>query len=437
MKSDFTHIGHAMIIEEYEAKSLVRTTRTSLFSWAEVYLNPYQGCEHDCVYCDGKAEGYYMHDDFGQRIRVKKNAPELLETYFKKQGFFPINREKTSTLTDYFPDLKKSADSTGKGKFILFIGGGVCDVFQSAEKEIKMTRKLLQLAYDYKIPVYFLTKSNLILRDLDLLKKINEDSYACACFTITLADEQEQKIFEPNASTTHERFEAVEKLREEGIHSGVYFYPTLPFIGDTAENMTSIYKTSKEVGAEFIYCWGLTLKPGRNKNQFMNTVQKHFPEYYPKYKELYGNEDKYGNLDSKKFEELELVWPEIRGYKLGYELGLDYSPTRYVPEGRINSNLKLTELLHRLAYLKSFFVKGSRYEIKQLNRSARLLNDLSLDFSAMDNLDYQKLDIDKIVLPYIEEYASSGKSKVLEELEKLSYDSASKYLKSKKDICLN
>ena len=95
-----------MIIEEYDAKSLVRTARTS--------LNPYQGCEHDCVYCDGKSENYYMHDDFGQRIRVKKNAPELLELYFKKQGFFPVNREKTSTLVDYFPNLRESADSSRK-----------------------------------------------------------------------------------------------------------------------------------------------------------------------------------------------------------------------------------------------------------------------------------------------------------------------------------
>ena len=81
-----------MIIEEYEAKTLVRTSKTSLFSWAEVYLNPYQGCYHDCVYCDGKAEGYYMHEDFGTRIKVKKNAPDLLEAYLKKKGFFPINR---------------------------------------------------------------------------------------------------------------------------------------------------------------------------------------------------------------------------------------------------------------------------------------------------------------------------------------------------------
>ena len=169
-----------MIIEEYEAKTLIRTSKPSLFSWAEVYLNPYQGCYHDCVYCDGKSEGYYMHDDFGTRIRVKKNAPELLENYIRKKGLFPVNREKTSTLVDYFPSLKKLADTRKIAKFVLFIGGGVCDVYQPAEKETRMTRKLLEIACDYKLPVFFLTKSNLIIRDLDLLKAINEESYACA-----------------------------------------------------------------------------------------------------------------------------------------------------------------------------------------------------------------------------------------------------------------
>ena len=229
-----------MIIEEYEAKSLVRTARTSLFSWSELYLNPYQGCYHDCKYCDGKAEGYYMHDDFAKRIRVKKNAPQLLEQYIKKLGFIPINRKKTSTLIDHFPELKESVGYNFPGKSVIFIGGGVCDVYQPAEEEVKMTRKLLQIAYDYKFPDFILTKNNLILRDLDLLKKINEDSYVCACFTITLSDEETQKIFEPRASTTNERFEAVKKLREEGIHSGVYCYPALPFIGDTDENLLGI-----------------------------------------------------------------------------------------------------------------------------------------------------------------------------------------------------
>jgi len=420
-----------MIIEEYDAKSLVRTSRTSLFSWAEVYLNPYQGCYHDCVYCDGKSEGYYMHDDFGTRIKVKKNAPDLLEKYLKKRGFFPINRKKTSTLVDYYPKLRDSADTKNIGKFVLFIGGGVCDVYQPAEEEVRMTRRLLEIADDYRIPVCFLTKSDLVLRDLDLLKKINEETFASVSFTITLANDETQKIFEPNASSSSKRFEALNILRKNGIHSGVYCYPSLPFIGDTDQNIGAIYRKAKEVNAEFIYCWGLTLKPGRNRNQFMSTIQQHFPNLYPKYEKLYGNNDKYGVLDHKVFEEFHLIWPEIRGYKYGYELDLDYTAKRYVPEGRIQSNLKVAELLHRLAYLKSFFIKSSKNEIRQLNNSAKIINELEIDISKLPETRLAKLGVDKIIYPYINEFLREGKSTQLKQFEKEAYNSVNRYLESK------
>ncbi len=417
-----------MIVEEYEAKSLVRTARTSLFSWSELYLNPYQGCYHDCKYCDGKAEGYYMHDDFADRVRVKKNAPQLLENYIKKLGFIPINRKKTSTLIDHFPELKDSASSNLPGKSVIFIGGGVTDVYQPVEEKVRMTRKLLQIAYDYKFPVFILTKNNLVLRDLDLLKKINEESYVCASFTITLADEEKQKIFEPRASTTNERFEAVKILREEGIHSGVYCYPSLPFIGDTDENILGIYTRAKEVGAEFVYCMGLTLKPGKNKVEFMKTLQNHFPELFPKYKLLYGNENKYGALDREQFKKMALIWPEIKGYKFGYELNLDYTSKRYVPEGRITSNLEISEILHRIAYLKSFFIKSSSSERKELNEAATFFITSNKDISKLSDVENSKLSIGNSVRSYVEEYLSNGKSKSLEELEKQAYDSVCEYL---------
>ncbi|MFW9852668.1 MAG: radical SAM protein [Candidatus Thorarchaeota archaeon] len=420
-----------MIVEEYDAKTIIRSSKTSLFTWSEAYLNPYQGCYHDCKYCDGKSEGYYMHDDFGERVKVKRNTPYLLEQYLKKQNFFPINREKTSTLIDYFPNLKNLAASKTPGKPILFIGGGVCDVYQPVEKEVKMTRRLLQIAHDYKMPVSFLTKNNLILRDIDLLKKINEDSYASASFSITLADEKTQKIFEPRASTTQERFDAIKILRDEGVHSGVYFYPTLPFIGDTDENMKSIYKQASEVGAEFVYCWGLTLKPGRNKIEFMNTINENFSDLLPKYTKLYGNEDKYGNLDSEVFNEYGLIWPEIKGYKLGYELGLDYTAKRYVPEGRISFNIKITEILYRIAYLKSFFVKSSKYEINRINQASVIINSTKKDVSKMDEKDLMRIGIDKIVFEYIFEFTEKNESTHLKILETEAYDSVCKYLESK------
>ncbi len=417
-----------MIIEEYNAKTVIRTSTPGLFSWSEVYLNPYQGCSHDCKYCDGKSEGYYMHEDFGERIRVKVNAPHLLEQYLRKKGFIPFRREKTSTLVDFIPSLKEGAQLTQPGKFILFIGGGVCDVYQPAEAQVEMTRKLLQIAYDYQFPVSILTKNRLVLRDLDLLKKINEDTHARCSFTITLADEKIQSIFEPKASTTQERFEAIKTLRKEGIHSGVYFYPVLPFIGDTDENMHAIYEKAKRVRAEFVYCWGLTLKPGRNKQEFLLTVKKYLPSLLSKYQKLYGNNNKYGNVDQNQFKKMGLVWPEIKGYKLGYEYRLPYTAERYVPEGRIAMNLRVSAVLIKIAYIKRYLLHNSQSDVCPLYQASRFLESHQKGISEITPEERETLPIAEEVYPYILEIIKEKKSRYLEKLEEKAYKAVSDQL---------
>ncbi|MCG3222762.1 MAG: radical SAM protein [Candidatus Heimdallarchaeota archaeon] len=418
-----------MIIEKIKTKTLVRKSGVSLFSWGEVTLNPYQGCYHNCSYCDGYSEGYYMHDDFSERIKVKTNAPYLFEQFLKKEGFIPINREKTSTLMDYIPSLKEKKDYNHPPKYIIFLGGGVCDVYQPAEKEIKLTRKLLQVAYDYSMPVFILTKNAYVLRDLDILKKINEDTYACVNFTITLADEDAQKAFEPRASTSQERFEAIKKLREEGIHSGVFFYPTLPFIGDKEENIKSIYQQAKNVGAEFIYCWGLTLKPGRNKRHFFNSLEKYNPDLLPKYERLYGNNDKYGNWDYEQFKELGLIMPEVLGYRTGYKLGINYTAERYVPEGRIETNLKLSELFIKIAYLKRSILHNTQSEVKRFSEAVKFFETFQKDISKLSDEEIRKFPISRHVLPYAVEYIEEKKSHYLDSLEKKSYEYVCNLLK--------
>ena len=173
-----------MAIERYEAKSLVRQGHPSLFSWADVYLNPYQGCSHDCRYCYGKSEGYYMHEDFAGWTRVKTNAPELLRQYLKRKGFAASGTMRQKGLFD-----------TGEQppKFTLGIGGGVCEVYQPAEAELGITRSLLEIAADYRFQVALLTKNVGVLRDLDLLERINRISHAACSFTITLASDRQQR----------------------------------------------------------------------------------------------------------------------------------------------------------------------------------------------------------------------------------------------------
>ncbi len=247
-----------MIVEKISVKSVVRKCRIDDWWWSEASLNPYQGCWHDCKYCDGKSENYHMHADYGTRIKGKINAPQLLERFFRKENFLPVNRQTTSTLVDFFPDIKGMVPQN-KGKFIFGIGGGVCDVYQPAEKKLNITRKLLKIIYDYDFPLFLLTKNKLVLRDIDLLKKIQTRSYANVSFSITLADEKTQKLIEPNCSPTYERFDALKRLRKAGIHAGVFLLPVLPWIGDTDENMRKIFEMAKEADVEFVVVGGLTL----------------------------------------------------------------------------------------------------------------------------------------------------------------------------------
>lgn len=410
-----------MIIEEYHAKTVMRKSNPSLFAWSEAYLNPYQGCFHDCKYCDGKSEFYRMHDDFGTRIRLKVNAPHLLEQFLsRRKGLIPVNRS-SSKKTRLFLDKGKIT----KAGFILFIGGGVCDVYQPAEKKVKLTRKLLQLAYDYNVPVNFLTKNTLVLRDLDLLKEINKETYASVNLTITHADDSIQAIFEPGASSSTERFEAVKLLRKEGIYSGIYFYPPLPFIGDTDENMTAIFDKAREINAEFVYVWSLTLKPGRNKRSFMETIKEHFPHLYPKYKQLYSNNNKYGTLDYKKLKPLGLNYPEIKAFKFNYEYKIPYAAKRYIPPGRLHvkSNLFLSEILLKIAYLKSCIIQERNQEAHKINKAAMKLENLAKDVFKMNKNEFKTQMIPIEAEPYIIDYFVNQKSTLLSETEKEAYDS--------------
>jgi len=370
------------MIEEFEAKSLVRDGNPSLFSWADVYLNPYQGCAHDCRYCDGKSEGYYLHSDFATRIRVKSNAPVLLESELRRRGFVPQARARLAPADAYQTELVPSRP----GKLILGIGGGVCDVYQPAEEQVRMTRRLLEIAADFCLPVALLTKNVLVLRDLDLLKRINDQSFAVCNFTITLADDAHQRLFEPGASSTSERFEAIRTLWQAGIHSGIYFCPVLPLIGDTEANMNSIYDQAVAAGAEFVWCGGLTLKPGRNRQEFFSLLQAEFPSLLPAYERLYGNDDRYGTPDPHVARALKLTDPECRGFRLGFERGLRRCAERYVPDGRPAANLRAAEFLLRVAFARRLSAAVSPFETRALDTAARLLEDADAGFKLPDLL---------------------------------------------------
>lgn len=401
-----------MILEQYRAKSLIRH-----FAYTnDIFFNPYQGCYHDCVYCRGKSDDYYLHEGFGDRIRVKINAPELLEKYFQSKGHFSSSNTHV-TLDDFFSPSNNVIPSTKQpSKFMLFIGGGVCDVYQPAEKEFELTRQLLQHAHEYNFPVTIITKSDLVLRDLDLLQKINKGSYVSVSVTITFADDEIREIFEPRSSSTQERYSALTILRKSGIHGGIYFVPVLPWIGDTEENMHSIYRMAKSSGAEYIVCGGLSLKPGKYKEDFMNTIKEHFPSLYSKYVQLYGNNNKYGYPDSSYVQKMGVIDPALKGYKMCKDYNLPYMIPRYIQQGLIEENVKWAESLYEIAHLKEYILRGSWREVSDFRKSSAIVEVLSKPLTKMSRGEIQTLPVPKIASIHILELATKGKSTYLEKL---------------------
>ena len=222
-------------------------------------MNIYRGCTHGCIYCDSRSKCYGFTHEF-EDIEVKQNAPELLEKALRSK------RKKCMIGT-----------------------GSMCDPYMHCEDTLKLTRRCIEIIDHYEFGLAIQTKSNKILRDLDLLKSINKKTKCVVQITLTTYDESLCKIIEPNVCTTKERVEALKVLRDNGIPTVVWLSPILPFINDTEDNIKGILDYCVEAGVYGIICFGmgLTLREG-NREYFYNALDKHFPGMKQKYHDRYG-----------------------------------------------------------------------------------------------------------------------------------------------------
>lgn len=223
-------------------------------------INIYRGCTHGCIYCDSRSRCYHMNHAF-EDIEVKSNAIDLLEkTLMKKRSKAMIG---TGAMTDPYIPL---------------------------DMKLKNTRKALEIIDKYDFGVAIQTKSASILRDLDLLKRINEKSKVVVEMTFTTYDEKLCKILEPNVSTTKERFEVLKIMRDNKIPTVVWLSPILPFINDTEDNLNGILNYCIEAKVYGIICFnmGLTLREG-NREYFYHKLDENFVGLKEKYIKTYGN----------------------------------------------------------------------------------------------------------------------------------------------------
>ena len=223
-------------------------------------INLYRGCSHGCIYCDSRSKCYHMDHEF-EDIEVKENAIDLLEDALKRR------RRKCMIGT-----------------------GSMTDPYIPPETEIGNVRKALFLIYEYGFGVTLITKSGRILRDLDLLKKINDKTKCVVQMTMTTYNESLCRKIEPNVSTTYERFEALKKFRDAGIPTVVWLSPILPYINDTEENINGILDMCIEAEVYGIICFGMgvTLREG-NREYFYKQLDSEFPGVKDKYIQQYGN----------------------------------------------------------------------------------------------------------------------------------------------------
>ncbi len=224
-------------------------------------MNLYRGCTHGCIYCDSRSKCYHMEHAF-EDIEIKENAIDLLEHAL-------IHKRKKCMIGT----------------------GAMTDPYIPLEMEIGNMRKALELICRHGFGVTVQTKSDRILRDLDLFRKINEKTKCVVQMTLTTCDEELCKKIEPNVSTTKERFAVLKRLRDEGVPTVVWLSPILPFLNDTEENICGILDMCIEAKVYGIICFGMgmTLREG-NREYFYAQLDRMFPGLKERYIRTYGNQ---------------------------------------------------------------------------------------------------------------------------------------------------
>lgn len=217
---------------EYVKTSTIMTKSDQGNRWfgIDYHMNLYRGCSFGCIYCDSRSDAYHIQNF--DEIHSKENALEILEEELASKQFKGV---------------------------VSF--GTLSDPYNSKEEKYKITRGALELIKKYGFGVSIDTKSDLILRDIDLLKEIQKQNNVIIKISITTADDKLAKFLEPNVISPTKRFEVLKELRKNDIYAGVLMTPVLPFITDNEDNIREMVNKSVSNNAKFIYTkMGMTLR---------------------------------------------------------------------------------------------------------------------------------------------------------------------------------
>jgi len=240
-------------------------------------LNPYSGCSFNCLYCYIRGSKYGIHME--EKLAVKTNAAELLE--------------------------KQLRNLSKKNKYGVILLASATDPYLQIEKDTGLTRKLLEVILKYRFPLHVITKSDLITRDFDLLKQIDQGAILPAnlqgkinrgvfiTFSFSTLEDSVAKIFEPGATSPTKRLATLEQAAAAEFHCGVSMMPLLPFISDSEESLEKMFEAFKKAGAKYVFPASLTLfgeNPADSKTLMFRAIEKHYPDLLDKYKNLFADD---------------------------------------------------------------------------------------------------------------------------------------------------
>ncbi|WP_295154351.1 radical SAM protein [uncultured Ruminococcus sp.] len=288
-------------MEYIKAKTILQKCRDSSWFGNEYNMNLYRGCCHGCIYCDSRSECYQIQDF--DKVNAKENAAEILRDELRRK-------------------IRPGIIGTG----------AMSDPYNPFEREERLTEKSLMLIDAYGFGVTVITKSPLITRDIPLYKQIAEHSPVLCKMTVTTADDELSRLVEPRVAVSSERFDALAKMSEAGLFTGITLMPVLPFIEDSEDNIRTIVRWAHECGVRCIYpTFGMTLRAG-NREYFYQKLDESFPGMKARYIRQYGNSYECPSPNARrlwkvftdecgKYGILYEMKAIISAYKAGYEDG--------------------------------------------------------------------------------------------------------------------
>lgn len=252
---------------EITVKKLLKKNRFPEAFAGKYSFSPYMGCGHDCKYCDGRFEKYHFEGELHKDITVRTNTAELLAKELPK-------------LREYGP---------------ICISSGISDAYQPFERQYGIMSDCANVLAEYDFPVIFHTKSNLISRDWAKWQKVNTRGGVNLYVSLTWLDDILAARFEPHASSASRRMELLKESVASGFRTGILAMPLIPEISDSTEHIRALLQKASELKVDFIWISSLTLKPGRQKDYFLDFIKAEFPDALENITRLYANNDPYGS----------------------------------------------------------------------------------------------------------------------------------------------